>query len=30
MAKALDLFDYATGEATDMVVDKQNKSKING
>ncbi|MDA0230627.1 MAG: DNA topoisomerase IV subunit B [Proteobacteria bacterium] len=30
MAKALDLFDYATSEATDMTVDTKDKSSKNG
>jgi topoisomerase-4 subunit B len=30
MAKALDLFDYATSEATDMAVDKMNKPSNKG
>ena len=30
MAKVLDLFDYATGEAPNIVVDKKNKLKTNG
>ena len=30
MAKVLDLFDYATGEASNMVVDKKNKPNNNG
>jgi topoisomerase-4 subunit B len=30
MAKALDLFDYATGEATDMTVDNKAKSSTRG